>query len=49
MKAYWEGKKELFSGWAIENLELDNVDAWKIYPVFYFDFNGANYQGESAL
>ena len=49
MKAYWEGKKELFSGLAIEALEQDNPDAWKAYPVFYFDFNGVNYQHIGAL
>ena len=49
MKAYWEGKKELFAGLAIEKLEEGNPDAWKPYPVFYFDFNGANYQTETAL
>ena len=49
MKAYWEGKKELFSGLAIEKLEEDNPDAWKSYPVFSFDFNGANYQQRGSL
>ena len=49
MKTYWEGKKELFAGLAIEKLEERNPDAWKSYPVFYFDFNGANYQIETAL
>lgn len=49
MKAYWEGKKELFSGLAIEELEKDNPDAWKPYPVFYFDFNGVNYQESGSL
>ena len=49
MKAYWEGKKDLFAGLAIEKLEAGNPDAWKSYPVFYFDFNGANYQRETAL
>jgi hypothetical protein len=44
MKAYWEGKKELFSGLAIENLEERNMASWQAYPVFYFDFNGMNYQ-----
>jgi len=43
MKAYWEGKKELFSGLAIEKLEAENEDAWQPHPVFYFDFNGENY------
>ena len=49
MKAYWEGKKELFHGLTIEKLEADNSDAWKEYPVFYFDFNGTNYNEEGAL
>ncbi|SFC22777.1 ATP-binding protein [Butyrivibrio sp. YAB3001] len=49
LKHYWEGNKELFKGLAIEKLEENNADAWKKYPVFYFDFNGADYQGEAAL
>lgn len=48
MKAYWEGRKDLFSGLKIEELE-EKSDSWKQYPVFYFDFNGANYQKEGAL
>ncbi|MCR5610169.1 MAG: AAA family ATPase, partial [Lachnospiraceae bacterium] len=44
LKAYWEGKKELFSGLAIEKLEENNKDAFEPYPVFYFDFNGDNYK-----
>ena len=49
MKGYWEGKKELFSGLIIEELEKDNPNAWKSYPVFYFDFNGVNYHNGKAL
>ena len=49
LKAYWEGKRELFSGLEIEALEEENADAWKTYPVFYFDFNGANYLESGAL
>ncbi|MBR1711488.1 MAG: ATP-binding protein [Clostridia bacterium] len=49
MKAYWEGKKELFDGLKIAELEKNNPDAWKPYPVFYFDFNGKNYQNGRAL
>lgn len=49
LKAYWEGKKELFSGLAIERLEEGNEDAWRAHPVFYFDFNGANYHIISSL
>lgn len=47
LRAYWEGKKELFKGLAIEKLEEENTEAWKKHPVFYFDFNGANYQEET--
>ncbi len=49
LKAYWEGKKELFAGLAIEKLEAGNPDAWKSYPVFCFDFNGVNYQQQGSL
>ena len=44
LKAYWEGKRELFEGLAIAELEKDNEKAFEPYPVFYFDFNGQNYQ-----
>ena len=38
LKAYWEGKRELFEGLAIVELEKDNSEAWEPYPVFCFDF-----------
>ena len=40
---------ELFSGLEIEKLEEGNPDAWRSYPVFYFDFNGVNYREKGAL
>ncbi len=43
LKAYWEGKRKLFQGLAIETLEDGQPDAWQPHPVFYFDFNGNNY------
>lgn len=49
MKNYWEGRCELFRGLAIERFEEKNDDAWQRYPVFYFDFNGANYQHPGSL
>jgi len=49
LKAYWEGKKELFKGLAIEKLESDSADAWSEYPVFYFDFNKDSYGRDGAL
>lgn len=36
LKAYFQGKKELFKGLAIESLEKE----WIEYPVFHIDFNG---------
>ena len=47
LKAYFEGKRELFIGLKIEELESDNPDAWREYPVFYFDFNGEEYSSVS--
>ena len=47
LKAYWEGRKELFEGLEIEKLEQGNDEAWQPYPVFYFDFNGQNYQARA--
>ena len=49
MKAYWEGRKDLFNGLKIAELESSNHDTWKKYPVFCFDFNGQNYKTEGAL
>ncbi len=43
LKAYFEGKKELFEGLAITELCMNDPDAFAEYPVFYFDFNGAVY------
>ena len=45
MRAYFEGKKELFQGLKIADLEKD----WIKYPVFYFDFNGKKYNSSSSL
>ena len=49
LRAYWEGKKELFSGLMIDQLEQADPNAWTSYPVFLFDFNGANYLEQNAL
>ena len=45
LKAYFQGKKELFKGLAIDNLEQD----WKEYPVFHIDFNGMDFTKAGAL
>ena len=49
LRCYFEGKKELFKGLKIEELEKDNPDAWQEYPVFYFDFNKDEYKRITAL
>ena len=49
LAAYWEGRQELFEGLAVTELEKDNAEAWQPYPIFYFDFNGKNYQQDTAL
>ena len=44
--AYFEGRKELFAGLAIENLESD----WVEYPVIRIDMNAKDYtQGRESL
>lgn len=49
LKAYFEGKKDLFEGLKITELEADKPDAWKKYPVLYFDFNGMDYSQPDSL
>lgn len=44
LKAYWEGRRELFDGLKIVELTSDDKEAFSPYPVFYFDFNGQNYK-----
>ena len=38
LEAYFQGKKELFEGLAIYDLETE----WKKYPIFHIDLNTAN-------
>ena len=45
LKCYFEGKKELFKGLAIDKLEKD----WKQYPVFHLSFGGQNFVEPYAL
>ena len=47
IRAFWEGKKELFHGLAIEGLVKE--DGWYAHPVFAFDFNGYSYQNKGDL
>lgn len=45
LKAYFEGKKELFEGLAIEQLEGD----WTKHPVLHLDLNTEKYNDTTAL
>lgn len=49
LKAYWEGKQELFSGFRIEELERENPRGWEKYPVFYLDFNRDDFTKLTAI
>ena len=49
LRAYWEGKRDLFKGLAIDELFKDDPEAFVPHPVFYFDFNKDNFQAEFAL
>ena len=45
LEAYYQGKKELFKGLALEQLEKD----WKTYPVLHLDLNVGKYDTPEAL
>ena len=54
LKAYFEGKKELFDGLYIAQHEaeiaaLENREPWEALPVLYFDFNAKDYVDRSTL
>ena len=45
LEAYFQGKKELFKGLALEQLEKD----WTMHPVFHLDFNTGLYTNPEGL
>ena len=45
IKSYFEGKRELFEGLAIEKLEKE----WKEYPVLLFSFAGGKHMEKEQL
>ena len=45
LEAYFQGKKELFQGLAIEKLEKD----WVEYPILHLDLNTEDYSNVSSL
>ncbi len=54
MRAYFEGRRELFEGLEVERLEESAAEAegrepWVARPVFHFDLNGGDYTLEGGL
>ena len=45
LKCYFQGRKELFRGLAIDKLETE----WAEYPVFHIDFNGTDFTRSGKL
>lgn len=45
LKAFFQGRKDLFEGLAISRLEKD----WKAYPILHLDLNSREYKDESSL
>lgn len=49
IEAYFEGKKELFSGLEIESLEDESDEPWTEYPIIYMSFAMGDYSIEGTL
>ena len=45
LEAYFEGRKELFKGLAIEQMETE----WTQYPVIHLDLSGGKYYDERSV
>ena len=45
LEAYFQGKRELFEGLAMERLEKD----WEVYPILHLDLNARHYKDTAAL
>lgn len=44
-EAYFLGRKDLFEGLAISQMEVD----WQVYPVFHIDLNARKYDSPADL
>ena len=45
LEAYFQGRKELFKGLAIDGLEKE----WAVHPVFHLDLNTQKYDAPEKL
>ncbi len=54
LRSYFEGKKDLFTGLALEKLEPllakeQKREAWPAHPIFYIDFNAGDFSSPEKL
>ena len=49
LQAYFEGRKELFKGLAIEKFKAEAGSDWQNYPVLKLDLNAGNYKDSQEL
>ena len=49
LQAYFEGRKELFKGLAIEKFKAENGSEWQSYPVLKLDLNAKEYTEKEHL
>ncbi len=54
LQAYFEGRKDLFEGLALEQAEIalaarEKREAWAKYPILYLDLNNESYKNEEQL
>ena len=49
LQAYFEGKKELFKGLAIEKIKAESGSEWQSYPILKLDLNAKEYTEREHL
>ncbi|MGP1416139.1 MAG: AAA family ATPase, partial [Treponema sp.] len=49
LQAYFEGKKELFEGLAIEKIKAESGSEWQSYPILKLDLNAKEYTEREHL
>ncbi|MGP1416132.1 MAG: AAA family ATPase [Treponema sp.] len=49
LQAYFEGRKELFKGLAIEKFKAEAGSEWQSYPILKLDLNAGNYRDSQEL
>ena len=49
LQAYFEGRKELFKGLAIEKFKAESGNEWQSYPILKLDLNAKKYVREEDL